>query len=114
VTIINTADGKVIDKIAVGGGCRRVALAPGGRFVYSYTSVQFNLIDTASNAKTVEYRPSSGKLNSVTALADSKRLALLTTNSAIIWDAEKGTQIGTIEGLHEPGLLVQPTPQPVR
>ena len=114
VTIISTSDGKVIDKIAVGGGCKRVALAPGGHFVYSYTSGQFDLIDTGSNAKAVEYRPSSGKLNSVSVLEDAKRLALLTTNAAIIWDAEKGTQIGTIEGLHQPGLLVQPTPQPVR
>jgi DNA-binding beta-propeller fold protein YncE len=107
VTIVKVADGTVIDKIAVGGGCRRVALAPGGKFIYSYTSGQFDLIDVATNKKLLEHKLDSGKINALSVLERDKRIATLTSNSVLLWDVETGAQAGTIEGLHQPYLLVQ-------
>jgi hypothetical protein len=108
VTIIRVADGWVVDKLAVGFWCKQVALAPGGRFVYSYTPRQFNLIDTASNQEHLEYRLESGRINTIEVLERDQRLVMLTTDSVIWWDAEKGAQSGKIGGLHEPWLLVEP------
>ena len=108
ITIIKVSDGSVVDRIAVGGGCKRVALAPGGRFVYSYTSGQFDLIDTASNKKHLEHKLTSGRINALHVLEGDKRIATLTSDSVLFWDAEKGTQVGRIDGLHQPSLLVEP------
>ncbi len=108
VTIIKVADGSVVDRIAVGGNCKRVALAPGGRFVYSYTPGQLDLIDTSTNKKHLEHKLESGKINALHVIERDKRIAALTSNAVLFWDSESGAAAGKIEGLHQPFLLVEP------
>jgi DNA-binding beta-propeller fold protein YncE len=108
VTIIKVADGTVVDRIAVGGSCKRVALAPGGRFVYSYTPGQVDLIDTTSNKKHLEHKLTSGKVNALHVMEQDKRLAALTSNAVLFFDTEKGTLESKIDGVHQPCLLVEP------
>jgi YVTN family beta-propeller protein len=108
VTVIDIAAGKTLDKIAVGGSCRRVALAPGGKFVYSFTPGQFDLIDVATNKKHQEHAVTKGKLNAVHEQQAEKRLLVLTSESVQVWDAEKGSLASTITGFHNPHLVVEP------
>jgi YVTN family beta-propeller protein len=108
VTIINSADGTVIERVAVGGGCRRLGLAPGGKFVYSNTSGQFNLINTQTNKKHLEYKLPSGRINNLRTLEPEGKIVALTSKSLLIWDAESGEQVATVEGFNEPYLLLEP------
>jgi hypothetical protein len=108
VTVINTQDGTADTKIAVGGGCRRVAIAPGGRFIYSYTGGQVSLIDTQTNKKHLEHQVPSGRVLTVHTFDADKRLAALTSKSLLILDTEKGALAHAIDGFGDPYFLVQP------
>ncbi len=108
VTVIDSTTGDVINKIAVGGDCQRLALAPGGRYVYAYTPGQVVLIDTATNKKHMEQKSSTGSVKSVYAMEADKRLAALTSKALLVWDTSKGDLVKTVEGLHEPYILVEP------
>ncbi len=113
VTIIDVNDGKVLDKIAVGGSCRRVGLAPGGRFVYSYTPGQFDLIDTATNKKHQEHKVQSGRVNALHTQDADKRIMVLTSDSVLVWDTEKGALQHTVKGFHQPHMVVEPRREPL-
>jgi len=107
VTIVKVADGTVIDRIPVGGGCRRVALAPGGRFVYAYTQDKISLIDTRLNQKRLEHSV-TGRVHNVYVFEPERRLVALTSKSLLIWDAETGELARSVDGLSEPFLIVSP------
>jgi len=108
VTVIDTASGAVIDKIAVGGGCRRVALAPGSRFIYTYTGSQVNLIDAQANKKHLEHHVENGRIRSLRVMEEQKQLVALASKSLVVIDADKGAVVHTIDGFDEPYILVQP------
>lgn len=108
-TIISSEDGAVIDRIPVGGGCRRLALAPGGKFVYSHSSGQINLINTQTNKTHVEYKLPSGRVNNLHVLEAERKIVALTSKSLLIWDAESGELVATVDGFHEPYLLLEPS-----
>lgn len=107
VTVIATEDGKVLDKIPVGGGCRKVGLAPGGRFVYSHTGGQINLIDTQTNKKHIEHQVQEGKIRALHVIEGDRRLVALTSKALLVWDAEKGSLAHTVAGFDEPYILVE-------
>jgi DNA-binding beta-propeller fold protein YncE len=90
VTIIRTDDGSADVKISIGGGCRRIDLAPGGRFIYSHTGRQFNLIDSGTGEKRLEHHVQDGRIRNVIALPSENRLIVLTSKSILIVDTEKG------------------------
>lgn len=109
VTVIDVLAGKALDnKIAVGGSCRRVSLAPGGKFVYSYTPGQFDLIEVASNKKHLEQQVASGKVRTVHTQDAEKRILVLTSDSVLVYDADKGSLANTIKGFHNPNIVVEP------
>jgi YVTN family beta-propeller protein len=108
VTVIDASDGTTKQKIAVGGGCRRVAVAPDGRFLYSFTGGQVNLIDTQSNQNHLEHHSKTGKIRNLLVLEREKRLVALTGKAVVVFDAEKGEIAHTIDGFNEPYILVQP------
>lgn len=85
-----------------------MALAPGGRFIYSYTPGQVDLIDIASNKKALEHKLPSGRINALHVMEQDKRLVALTSNGVLFFKTEKGTLETTIDGLHQPFLLVEP------
>jgi YVTN family beta-propeller protein len=108
ITIINSQDGTVLDKIAVGGGCRRIGLTPGGRFIYSHTDGQINLIDTQTNKKFLEHHVQDGTIKSLHLLEADRRMVALTSKALLVWDVEKGTLENTVTGFAGPYLLVEP------
>jgi YVTN family beta-propeller protein len=111
VTIIRVADGEVIDKIPVGGGCRRVALAPGGKFVYAHASGEVSLIDTHSHKKVIGPDVVEGKVHNVYALDADSSLVALTSQRLVMWDTEKGQVVRTVNGFGEPFMLLDPRPR---
>ncbi len=108
ITIINSQDGTVLDKIAVGGGCRRIGLTPGGRFIYSHTDGQIDLIDTQTNKKFLEHHVQDGTIKSLHLLEADRRMVALTSKALLVWDVEKGTLENTVVGFAGPYLLVEP------
>ena len=111
VTVIRLADGEVLDMIPVGGGCRRLALAPGGKFVYAYTPGEISLIDTQSNKKTLSLHAVGGKVHQVYALEADRTLVALTSQRLLLWNMETGQLARTVEGFAEPFLLLDPRPR---
>jgi YVTN family beta-propeller protein len=107
VTIINSEDGSVLDKIAVGGSCRRIQITPGGRYVCAYASKKVTLIDTQTQ-KPLVHELTNGRVNSVNADEASGRILVLTTDSILVLDAEKGSVVGSVLGLTDPRMLVLP------
>ena len=83
-----------------------MALAPGGRFVYSLSGSQFDLIDTQSNQKHLEHRVDDGHVRGLTPVAD-KNLIALTSKALLVIDADTGAISRLIDGFDEPYLLVE-------
>lgn len=110
VTVINSEDGSVLDKVPVGVSCRRVQLAPGGKYVCAYASKKITLIDTQTQKATV-HELTSGHVNTVYTDDANGRILALTTDSVLIFDTEKGDLEQTISGLRDPRLLVLPRPK---
>jgi YVTN family beta-propeller protein len=108
VTIVDSGTGAVLDKVPVGGNCQRIMTTPAGRFVWSHTLRQVDLIDTQTNKKHLEHKLASGKINGIYVDEPENRVLALTTNSMLVFDAGKGSLVSTVEGLGQPYLLVLP------
>ncbi len=111
VTIIRLGDGEVLDKISVGGSCRRVALAPGGKFVYAYAAEEISFIDTHTHKKTVSHQVVTGKVHNVYTIDADHSLVALTSQRLLLWNTETGQLARTIDGFGEPFLLLDPRPR---
>ena len=111
VTVIRVENGEVIDKIPVGGDCRRVALAPGGKFVYAYTPGEISLIDTLTNKKTVSHPLESGRVHNIYTFEADRSMVALTSQRLLLWNMETGQLARSIEGFAEPFLLLDPRPR---
>jgi YVTN family beta-propeller protein len=107
VTIIDSEDGSVFDKVAVGGDCRRILLSPGGKFIFSHTENRINLIDTETNAKYLQFR-ANGQINALYAREADRQIIALTSQSLLVWDTKTGGLVATIGGLGDPRLVVEP------
>lgn len=106
ITIINTADYSVVDKVPVSGDCRRVMVTPGGKFICAYSPKQMILIDAQTNKRAVEHKIDSGKLNNVYVDEVGHRIFAMTSNAVLVWDAEKGDQVAKLDGFNEPDLMI--------
>ncbi|MGH9429394.1 MAG: YncE family protein [Terriglobia bacterium] len=107
VTVINVADGNADEKIAIGGGARRVQLAPGGRFVCAFSPGQVTLIDVARKTKALEQKVAYGKVHNIEMDDSNRRILALTTNSILVWDSDSGKLLATVVGFSRPTLVLQ-------
>ena len=108
VTIITTATGGVVDKIAVGGGAYRAFSGPGGSFVCIHTSEDITFIDTRTNKVHLKYHLPEGKITLMTVDEAESKILALTSNSIVVFDGKQGTLLGIVEGLRQPRGLVAP------
>ena len=107
VTIINSEDGSVVDKVPVGASCRRIQLAPGGKYIYAYAAKKVTLIDTQTQ-KPLVHDLADSHVNTVYADEADGRILALTTTSVLVLDARDGSTLGSIPGLTDPRILVLP------
>jgi hypothetical protein len=114
VTIVRVEDGTIVDKIAVGGGSRRVGLMPGGRFVYAHGNGQLSLIDVRTNQKVAEHEVPSGRLIDVFAFESERRLVGLTSVGLMVWDTDTGELAASIKGFSDAMLLLESHVAPSR
>jgi DNA-binding beta-propeller fold protein YncE len=108
VTVVRVSNGKILDKIPVGGGCRGVDLAPGGQFVYTYARGEVSFIDTHTHKKTVAYKAPTGKVHAAFTLDADAAFVALTDQQLVMWSLETGQATRTISGFGEPFLLLDP------
>ena len=108
ITMIDSADGKVLGHVPVGGGGRRVLLSPGGKFAAAQSNRQITLIDTATNKKHFEHQLTDGHINTLHVDEANRRLVALTSKSLLVMDTEQGKLLTTVDGFSEPQFLVEP------
>jgi YVTN family beta-propeller protein len=106
VTVVGSTDGTVLDKIPVGGS-RRIAVAPGGNFLFAIGASHVTLIDTNTNKKHSEKQLEPERVRNFYADKDRSRVWVLTDKSLLVWDADKGNLVGTVSGFGEPYILLR-------
>lgn len=107
VTVVNPADGSVLDQISVGGSYR-IFLAPGANFLFAIGRSQITVIDTKTNKKHSEKKLESESIRDFYADHERRRVWTLTDKSLMVWDADNGSLISTIGGFGEPYFLLRP------
>ncbi|MBI3471234.1 MAG: hypothetical protein HY013_07750 [Candidatus Solibacter usitatus] len=110
VTIVNIADGAVVDKVPFGGHTLR-RIGAGNRLL-GYTGNQVNFIDTKENKKVEAFKLASGRINDVEPDEAGNRLIALTSKSLVFLDAEKGSVISTVDGFGDALFVVHAPKEP--
>ncbi|MGH9839417.1 MAG: YncE family protein [Blastocatellia bacterium] len=109
VTILKTATGEVVDKVAVGGGAYRLFATPDGKFVCAHTSEDITFIDTATNKIHLKHHLPDGKVILMEVDETAQQIYALGTKSILVFDAKTAKLLGTVEGISNPQWLVAPT-----
>jgi len=110
VTIIQTETGRVIDKIAVGGGCRGIGFHGGDKLLWAASAGQVTVIDAETNTRKHEYQL-SGNLNGLFFLRSAPRTVALLSRSVQIFDSVSGSLIDEVKGYSDPILVLERVPQ---
>jgi len=107
VTIIETLTGTVVDKIAVGGGCRGIGFTPDQAFLVAWTPGQITFIDAKANKKRREHQLQNESVNNLYLLKTQPRIVALTTTSLLVFDANSGSMITSVKGYFDPHVLAE-------
>ena len=95
ITIINTEDGSVVDKIPVGDDCRGITLTPDSRYLFALNNNRLKVIDTRTNKEYNKYifGEDKGTIKDISFIDESGNLALLFEYTLQIWNIEEGKSI---------------------
>ncbi len=102
VSLIRTADGSVVENLEVGGGCKRVTVAPGERFVLVQGDLHVVWIDRSSRKKAGEYAFENGRVLALQPDPERRRVLVLGDDFIASWDAQSGNMGKPVKGYRGP------------
>jgi hypothetical protein len=112
VTVVRLQDGTAVGNVVAGSGCRRVMLAPGGRFMLVQGGTHVVWISTKTHEKAGEYDFQDSRIVSLAPDEAANRVIVLGEDFLAAWDAEEGKMGPPVKGFKLPFQVLPPIQQP--
>jgi DNA-binding beta-propeller fold protein YncE len=108
VSILDVQSRSTVGWVHFGTGCVGIMRPPGDKYIFGVHRGSVTLIDTATNKERLRHRIPGETIRQAFTRKEGGQLVVLTDNLLRVVDVESGRVLGTVAGLHEPGLVLEP------